>query len=67
VYKGAVQRYEAVVLDQQGVEVARYFVHADNQAQANQQARLAFSVLYRDKDLSTYKVQVTFSPMGSRH
>lgn len=60
-------RYEAIVLDQHGAEFARYFVHADNQAQAKEQALAAFGLLYRDKDPSSYKIQVKFVPMGSRH
>jgi hypothetical protein len=62
-----VDRYEAIVLDQHGAEFVRYFVHADTQAQADEQALAAFRILYRDKDPSSYKVQVRFSPMGSRH
>ena len=61
-------RYEVIVLDPKGDEVTRFAVHADSRAQAREQAERAFKVLYRDKRISNYKVEIRLEiEPGKRH
>jgi len=56
----AMNRYLVRVLEPDGTEFSHYAVHADTQGEALQQAHIAFFVLYRDKEITNYKLNVTF-------
>ena len=61
-------RYEVIILDPKGDEFARFAVHADTRAQAREQAEQAFKVMYRDKRISSYKVEIRLEiEPGKRH
>jgi hypothetical protein len=53
-------RYRARVLDSMGDELDHFHVHAHTQDEAQQQAQVAFYVLFRDKALKDYEIEVTF-------